>query len=31
MCGFVGIANYKKNLTNEKNILKKSNQTLSGF
>ena len=29
MCGFVGIANYKKNLTNEKNILKKSNQTLS--
>ena len=29
MCGFVGVSSYKKDLTNEKEILEKLNQTLS--
>ena len=29
MCGFVGFANFKKNVSNNKNILEKMNNTLS--
>jgi len=29
MCGFVGFANYKSNISNQKNILENMNQTLS--
>ena len=29
MCGFVGFANFKENVSNNKNILEKMNNTLS--
>lgn len=29
MCGFVGFVNYKQNISNKKNILKKMNECLS--
>ena len=29
MCGFVGFANFKENISNNKNILEKMNNTLS--
>lgn len=29
MCGFVGFANYKSDISNQKNILENMNQTLS--